>query len=80
MFECKTCIEKEKRIVELKEQIDYLRSLVFPNNDPYKVTFAEREADAVLSAEMPTREETKDELDKAYHELKEHDKLIAGDY
>jgi len=80
MFKCKVCQEKNARIAELKDEIEYLRSLVFPNNDPYKITFNEREADALLTADVPVREESEDELKQAANELAERDKILTGNY
>lgn len=35
MFKCKVCIEKDKRIQELKDQIAYLRTLAIPQNSAF---------------------------------------------
>lgn len=47
IFKCKCCAEKEARIQDLKEQVSYLRTLVYSPNQNY-TTPVQYEADKIL--------------------------------
>lgn len=47
MFSCKCCKAKDERIVDLKEQISYLRSLIY-NPNANQTTPIQYEADKIL--------------------------------
>lgn len=46
MWKCKTCIEKESRIADLKEQISYFRSVL---NPPPRISKYELEETVVMN-------------------------------
>ncbi len=46
MFKCKICIEKEQRIAELKDQIEYFKRLL---NPPARIQKFELEADEIMN-------------------------------
>jgi hypothetical protein len=81
LFKCRVCEEKDRRIVDLKSQLDDLRRLVLPPNHsagfihPISV-----EADAILSGQQepitlsPEQEKEFDELQR------EADAILAGNY
>lgn len=83
MFKCKVCTEKNLRISELKEQIDYLKKQL---NPPPAIRSYEVQQDFILDG--ATREEvepeseidaTSAELSKALENLEE-DKIFSGNY
>lgn len=51
IFSCKTCVEKDKRIADLKDQVTHLRQLVSPPVTPAQVEVVQREVDSILSGE-----------------------------
>ena len=82
MFSCKACAEKDKRILELKEQIVYLRSLVYPQN------FEDSDLPAAVTAPTPSPETYDQELTKLQEQQsaeqeeirRERDRLLSGTY
>lgn len=51
MFSCKACVEKDKRIGDLKDEITHLRQMVHPSATPVSVQVMQREVDSILSGE-----------------------------
>lgn len=78
MFSCKVCAEKEIRIKELKEQIEYLKSLTIPDNNSFNPTPVEQEYDQVISGATDKVEYDEDpELDKIESE---QTRILIGTY
>lgn len=84
---CKICIEKDKRIHDLKVEVELLRTHVFPENDVYTQPIATREADAIIggnSQKIEVPEEQTGELAKLREEtlkiLEERDAILGGTY
>jgi hypothetical protein len=80
MFSCRVCVEKEKRIDELKSQVEMLRSLVSPAVPSRSVPLVHVESDAILSARdepvLLNKDQTK-ELDRIESEAT---KILTGNY
>lgn len=54
MFKCKVCLEKDKRITELQEQVTYLREMTNPGRLTVTLPRVHEEANRVLSnVDMP---------------------------
>lgn len=51
-FHCKVCSEKQSRINDLKNEITYLREMVFSQNSEATAPSNVREADYILSGEQ----------------------------
>lgn len=86
---CKVCLEKDRRIADLHEQILHLRSLAIPQSNPYNEPLVNREADATLSASteiltVPASQNKEvEEYKKAQEEddiISERDRLLSGTY
>lgn len=75
MFKCKVCIEKEKRIDELKTQITYFKSVL---NPPPRVQHYELEQDVVLNG--GGQEEVDTEAERLENERirREQDLIFSG--
>jgi hypothetical protein len=52
LFKCRVCSEKDTRILDLKEQIAYLKSQLNSPNDPEHPPQISLEADGVLSGQQ----------------------------
>jgi len=81
LFTCKVCAEKDERIEDLKNQIQFLRAMLAPRED-VSVSAQQLEADAVLSAQqhivnIPL---TQEQLIQAEEERRERDRLLSGTY
>ena len=82
MFErqCKVCIEKEKLISELRDQISYFKSLLHP---PERINKYELEEVSVLNGggqELLTEEMLKQESDENRLLQREADGIFMGIY
>lgn len=92
LFKCKVCTEKEKRIKELLEQVEYLRSLALPTNDPLKQSIIIKEADSILGGDgselksySPNSDADKERIDdlektELQRIVEERDKILTGTY
>ena len=49
LFQCQVCLEKDKRIAEMQDQISYLRELANPGKLTVQIPAVHAEMDAVLS-------------------------------
>jgi hypothetical protein len=83
----KLLAEKDARIAELKEQVQYLRTLVYPQNDPYNTVETISEADQLLTGEPlelpdPTPETPAIYSERQLKELAEaeRDALLSNNY
>lgn len=81
MFKCKVCAEKDRRIQDLKSQIETLKQLVVPANDPNQVPIVHLEADGILSAQQHTVQVEEDFPEtQNTEELAERDRLLSANY
>ena len=80
MFKCKVCVEKDKRISELKDQILHLRSLVYPINDAIGPTLVEEFPLDKSAKADPVEEFQQQQLKEIEEVLQERDKLLSGQY
>lgn len=87
LFRCKVCAEKNERIAEYKAQIEYLKNLTIPNNNPALPPLLTLEADNVMSGSQAITDVSKDQLDEFEKYLKEKqdevseaNSLLAGTY
>lgn len=85
MFQCKVCLEKDKRIADLKEQISQQRLLL---NPPPRVNHYEMEQDFItngatqeeLAAPTPINSEAQRKLyDQMAAIQLEQEQMLAGD-
>lgn len=75
---CKVCEEKDRRIVELKEQIAHLRLLVYPVNDALAPVTDDVIPQEAQDKEIESfKEQQSEELDKV---MRERDQLLSGQY
>lgn len=86
MFSCKVCIEKELRISELKDQIQYFKTVLHP--EP-RINKYEMETDFIqdgggreqLNFAAPISEEARAEQQKKIDEIQqEQDRILSGTY
>lgn len=84
---CAVCAEKDLRIVELKEQVAYLKTLTLPENNPAQQPLVIREADSVISASheiINVPPEQQSEYEKYMREkeeaIMERDRILSGQY
>lgn len=81
MFNCKRCKEKDLRILDLKEQMSFLRGMVSPPHDPNKIPTSALEADAVLNGHQHIiHVEAEPEEDEEDTVIRERDRVLAGTY
>lgn len=76
-FKCKVCDEKDKRIQDLKVEIQFLQKVVSGYTLPAHSNDVAREADAILSGTQDQLEPspiTDDEL------LAERNRILSGDF
>lgn len=57
MFSCRVCAEKQKRIDDLKAQVEMLSKLVFVSSPSQDLSTSAREIDALLNGEHGPLEE-----------------------
>lgn len=74
---CKVCAEKDRRILDLKDQISVLRRQLLPVNSS-NPTVTSLEMDGVMSGQQHIIEipETAEEIAEA----RERDRLLSGQY
>lgn len=83
MFKCKVCEEKDKRILDLKEEISHIRNIL---NPPVRQTLvrAELEMDNLLSGGNTETVKTSADILSEANELarlqKEQDLILTGNY
>lgn len=78
---CKVCLERDRLITHLQEEVKTLRSALFPSAPVLTPELVE--ADAVLSGHQGEPEPTyssDEERKQAEAELYERDALLAGNY
>lgn len=81
MFKCKSCPEKDKRIIDLKGEIAYLRTMFIAENSQENIPHTEGEADSAISgAEESVKQEDEEALEKAEALIREKDLLLSGNY
>lgn len=87
LFRCKVCQEKNERLADYKAQIDYLRLLTIPDNNPSRPPLLTLEADNVISGSQAVVEVSKDQqqefekyLQEKQDEVSEANSLLAGTY
>lgn len=85
MFKCKVCAEKDKRIEDLKTQVDSLLSMVSPKTSAHTIPLNQIEADAILTGRDEVIEVEVDNLDtRRQQELieieREAQRILAGTY
>lgn len=82
IFKCKVCAEKDQRILDLKNEVDFLRGQIRVDNNPENIPLVHMEADGVMSGQqhvitipdVDTRSQTADE------ERAERDRLLSATY
>jgi len=77
-FGCKSCIQKDLMIKELKEQIDFLKGLIIPINVPLEASEDLTELDNALDPEDKMFDNVKEtELEEV---ISERDRILSGQY
>ena len=81
MFSCKVCLEKEKRIDELKEQIAYFKNVLHPKDTHVRYIPPQNLEEDVLLAGGVQEEVTppQDQLDTP-EVLAEREAMLSGTY
>lgn len=83
---CKVCLEKDKRILDLKEEITHLRAVL---NPPPRINKYEMEQDYILDGanepqrDLPTpisEEDRKQQEEKQLAIQREYDAILSGSY
>ena len=77
---CKICIEKEKRIAELKEEVEFLRAMLLPNSNGKIVNL---EANNILSgsqAMIDIPEYGNDKIREQEEINREAERIMNGTY
>ena len=83
MFKCKVCLEKDLRIVELKEQIAYFKNIL---NPPPRINKYELQEDLIMDGggqEIIPIEDAVVEKAKAIEAeeaRREEDRILTGNY
>lgn len=80
MFKCKVCLEKDSRITELKEQIQYFKSALHP---PPVVHKYELEEDVVMNGggqQVISQEDLDKEAEENIKIQREADGIFMGTY
>lgn len=83
MFKCRVCQEKDLRITELKEQIQFLKNQL---NPPPKVQHYELQQDLLLEGganeEVTPEQEIDDKAEEVLNDIlaREQDVLFTGNY
>ena len=78
MFQCKICLEKNKRIEDLKEQIELLKKLAFPNNN--NANAINVEANSIMHGSNDIIDLTPEELARQQDIIQEQNALLYGTY
>lgn len=83
MFQCKICLEKDKRILDLKDEISHIRNVLNPVRPTQSLRY-ELEQDNLLSgANTETVKapiDVESELQENLRLQKEQDSLLTGNY
>lgn len=81
MFNCKVCLEKEKRISELKEQISYFKEVLHPKDTRVTYVPPQSAEEDVLLAGGGQEEVTlpQDQIESA-EVLAEREAMLSGTY
>jgi hypothetical protein len=75
---CQICLEKDNRITDLKQQIEFLKNQLAPN---FQIPMINLEANNVLNgAGQDEPELTSEELLQLQKEKEERDALLSGNY
>ena len=77
---CQICAEKDRRIQDLKCQIEMLASMVLPKTDPLKIPLLQVEADAVLEGNEEALARRQQEIDVQDAVESERAALLSGTY
>ncbi len=80
MFKCKCCPEKELRIAELKEQIQYFKNLL---NPPPRINKYEMEETIVMNGggdQVATPEDLEAEYQENLKIQDESDQILSGNF
>ncbi len=77
MFSCKRCLEKNERILDLKEQVSFLRSMTVSSSDP---TAKQMEEDAILSGTDRVIDITPEEESSVDDVSSEAARIFSGAY
>lgn len=82
---CRGCEANKAHIISLQSEIEHLRTLALPNNDPFKIPLVIREADAAISGRPDLIEygpEQKDEAQEMSEDeiIAERDRVLSGTY
>lgn len=72
---CKVCQEKDRRILDLQEQISTLRSMAFPSPMQIHVPQVQLEADKMLSGD-----DIETGIPGLEQEESERDRILSGNY
>ena len=72
MFDCKNCSEKDCRIQDLKEEIKFLREMLFPKKIKQDVSDVNREVDALWNGS--------EEIVDISNEAREASMILSGEF
>lgn len=76
MFKCKVCIEKDSRIKDLKENIQFLQNEISPRQ---QIPLINLEANNILNG-AGLEEPSPEEIEQLKREKEERDALLSGNY
>ena len=82
-FKCSVCAEKDKRISDMRSEIEHLRKLLRPDVDQAALTMNSLEADGILSGQQHIIEipdQIKLKVKEQEDELSEASRILAGTY
>lgn len=81
MFSCKVCIEKEKRISELKEQIAYFKEVLHPKDTAVRYIPSQSiEEDVILSGGGQEEVVLPQDQIESPEVLAEREAMLSGTY
>ena len=83
MFSCKVCVEKDKRISSLEEQISFLRTLAHPPVNNRSIPDSVVEANGLLDAydqQIQIESYADETLRLSEEELRERQAILDGSY
>jgi hypothetical protein len=72
---CRVCLEKEKRIADLQQELAFMRSMVSPPIDNSSVPFEELEANLVMDGQQDVIT-----IDRDFELSREVDRIFSGNY
>jgi len=80
MFKCKACAAKDAHLASLQAEVELLRRLAIPHNDPKAIPVFSLEADSVLEGKQDMIVMDAHQAAEFERAMGERDRLLSGNY